>query len=366
MRARFVLAATFLIPLVLVARAEDDTPGAPAPAAAPADDGILGVGDAAPSLTIAEWVKGDPVEKFEPGRIYVVEFWATWCGPCVAGMPHLSAVQAEYRDHGVTVIGVSSADRNGNSLPKVKRMVADKGDTMAYTVAWDRERATNDAWMLAARRNGIPCCFVVDGTGHIAYVGHPMWLDIPLAHLAKGDFDAAACAAEVAGGENALDAAFGAMRNDPAAALEQLDAFAERFPAAASQFADTRFALAVRAGDAERIAKLADVLVAEGVARRDAQRLNGVAWALVDPATPLAERHLDLALEAASAANALSGGNDAAVLDTLARVYHWRGDVSRAITLQKKAVAIATAEGGDAALAADLQRTLAEYEKGAK
>ena len=67
----------------------------------------LAVGDRAPALTVEKWVKGEPVTGFEKGKTYVVEFWATWCGPCIASMPHLSALQKEYKDK-VTIIGVTT------------------------------------------------------------------------------------------------------------------------------------------------------------------------------------------------------------------------------------------------------------------
>jgi thiol-disulfide isomerase/thioredoxin len=74
----------------------------------------LHIGSLAPALEVEHWFDGDagpaPVEAFEPGRVYVVEFWATWCPPCRASIPHRAETQERFAGKGVTVIGVSDDD----------------------------------------------------------------------------------------------------------------------------------------------------------------------------------------------------------------------------------------------------------------
>lgn len=132
----------------------------------------LNVGDRAPALAGQKWVKGEPVAAFEKGKVYVVEFWATWCPPCRASIPHLSELQAKFKDKGVIVIGQNCWERDAS---KVAPFITKMGDKMNYRVALDTDSgAMAKSWMAAAGQDGIPTAFVVDKAGKIAWIGHPM------------------------------------------------------------------------------------------------------------------------------------------------------------------------------------------------
>ena len=190
----------------------------------------LKVGAAAPALKADKWLQGAEVKEFAPGKVYVVEFWATWCGPCIGMMPHLGQLQAAYRDKGLTVVGFTSKDPN-NTAKKVREFVARRGPKLGYTFAYADDSATHEAWMGAAGQNGIPCSFVIDKTGHIAFIGHPMYLDDVLPAVIAGTWKAAdgpALVEKLDAEMEALDKA--ADGNDAAAGLKAFAAFEARHP----------------------------------------------------------------------------------------------------------------------------------------
>ncbi|HOJ33751.1 MAG TPA: TlpA disulfide reductase family protein [Candidatus Hydrogenedentes bacterium] len=131
----------------------------------------LKVGDPAPPLKVSEWVKGDAVDlEAQKGKsAVVVEFWATWCPPCRASIPHLTQLQAKYKDRGIVIVGISSEDKG-----TVKEFVEKAGDKMVYHVAVDDNGKTEEAYMEASGAQGIPHAYIIGKDGKIVWEGHPL------------------------------------------------------------------------------------------------------------------------------------------------------------------------------------------------
>lgn len=319
-------------------------------------------GKPAPALSIAKWVKGDAVAELKKDHVYVVEFWATWCGPCIAGMPHLSEVQKHHKG-AVTVIGVTKEDES-NKLADVEAMVKEKGDTMAYTVAWDDSGKTSKAWFEAAGQDGIPCCFVVDKTGTVAWIGHPMWLDVILPDVLAGKVDVKALAEKPAAVEKRLKRVFVAAQLKPSKAIEEAEALCKDYPFLTEQVDMGLFSFFVKAEDASIAWPIGERAFTRAVAAKDASTLNGIAWTIVDPEGECKKPNLELATKAAMKAVELTERKEPSILDTLARVHACKGEWDLAIAVQKEAVKLVPDEAADAK--EQFEGTLKEYETKAK
>ena len=76
----------------------------------------LNVGDPAPPFKPGKWIQGDPVTEFSRDKVYLLEFWATSCGPCVELIPHLNGIAKKYKDKGLVVIGQNIWDQDESKL----------------------------------------------------------------------------------------------------------------------------------------------------------------------------------------------------------------------------------------------------------
>ena len=164
-----------------------------------AEQKLLTIGSDAPALDVEHWVQdGDgtfkPVTKFEKDKVYVVEFWATWCPPCVASMPHISKLQQDYADQGVQFIAISDEplETVEGFLEKPTRDDPDVsyGEiTKHYCLTTDPDRSVSNDYMKAAKQNGIPTAFIVGKDSHIEWIGHPMQIDDPLQQVVADAWD---------------------------------------------------------------------------------------------------------------------------------------------------------------------------------
>lgn len=155
----------------------------------------LSIGDPAPPLVYSKWIKGDPIKSLDGEKIYVLEFWATWCTPCIAAMPHLSDLADQYKNE-VSIIGVNVLERTGNqkydsALPSVTAFVKKDPKRMRYNVIADNnEKQMVTRWLNAAGQTGIPVTFVIKN-GVVQWIGHPMFLEKILASIVDGTYDSA-------------------------------------------------------------------------------------------------------------------------------------------------------------------------------
>ena len=120
------------------------------------------VGDSAPEIFINKWFTANPPQiKNMTGRVYLLEFWATWCHPCVGSIPDLNKLHDKYASQGLEIIGLSQDHAEG-TLAKFM-----KTKDIHYSVAID-----NGTVDLCDVR-GYPTSILVDHTGKIIWRGHP-------------------------------------------------------------------------------------------------------------------------------------------------------------------------------------------------
>lgn len=291
-------------------------PATPPPAAAPAPRAArLAIGSPAPALGIDDWVHPGtvrpvaPFTAFEPGKIHVLEFWATWCQYSRAAVPLLAALQERHAADGVVVIGLavdmpeSLRGFLAEADPDVRELAMLAG---RYCLAVDPDGSVQTAFMDAVSEQSLPTAFIVGREGLVEWIGHPQDLEDPLGRIVAGTWDRAAFAERWARLQAGRDCVFESM------------------------------ALLV-AGRAAEAAALLERFVADHAA--DALALNEAAWVVVERSAygPLPDAVL-AAAERAAERSVLLGPTNGNHLDSLAHVLALRGNLTAAIETQRRAV----------------------------
>ena len=309
----------------------------------------LNIGDQPPAFKVDSWIKGAPISSFEEGNVYLIDFWAAWCGPCIAIMPHLTELQAEHAGDGLNVVGVSiwesGRDADGNrtrlygeeQAEHVQAFVEKNDERMGYTVGTGGETFEND-WMKAAHQNGIPTVMIVDRKGKIGWIGYGT--DPSLGeHL-----DA------ILAGENDYKADHEARIDRMKAEWSQQNG--PNYFGHFGELATTKSDEAATFGQA----------ISETVYKNNPGAYNSIAWTIVEEEGWSKEAVL-FARNLAEKACELTDWESPMILDTLAWAQYRAGDAEAAIETEQKALDMLSDEEAEQ-YQADFEKAIELFKKG--
>jgi peroxiredoxin len=128
--------------------------GASAPAAA------AKIGDMAPNFTLkADTGKNLRLSEYR-GEVVMINFWATWCGPCRQEMPVLNELYQRYRPVGFTLLGVNIDDQAANASRMARRL------GVRYPIVFDAQKTVSRLYDI----NSMPTTVMVDRDGKVRYL----------------------------------------------------------------------------------------------------------------------------------------------------------------------------------------------------
>jgi thiol-disulfide isomerase/thioredoxin len=345
----------------IISQAPAATQAAPAAPAAPTTL-ALSIGSKAPIPEISDFVRGEKPTFFEPGKVYVIEFWATWCPPCRQSMPHLTKLAEDMKSKGVVIVGVS------DEKVETVRTFLEKDEwkqKARYTLATDPDRSTHKAYMEASGQGGIPTAFIVK-EGVVQWIGHPMEMDAPLAKIVDGTWDpktakqtfedSVAEEMKAMGRQNDMTKAIDSKDWDKAVALIDAEIAASTGEEAMQSKVQKAQILLV-AGRSEAAYALCAELIKEDPALR-----NFVATSVLH-LPDVADRRVDLAITWLTDVTSAAGPANPQVLAELAYAWSLKGDFTKAADFMRRAIDTAKSLGPTAAdYVADLTEQLKAYE----
>jgi thiol-disulfide isomerase/thioredoxin len=115
-----------------------------------------------PALNVTGWINGEVKPADMKGKVVLVDFYATWCGPCMASIPHNNELLEKYKDKGLVIVGVCTSSRGQESMANV---VNQKG--IKYPSARDPQLTSEKAW----RVQYYPTYALIDRKGIVRIIG---------------------------------------------------------------------------------------------------------------------------------------------------------------------------------------------------
>lgn len=152
---------------------------------------MLQMGSPAPSIQVEDWLRGEPLADLQPGKVYIVEFWATWCELSAAEMLELMQLQEKYKDSGLEVVGIAADEDAPTAVEarnKLDAWLAENCPDLNHRIGFDFTGEMKKLWREPSFCVGIPTSFIVDRDGCIAFIGHPSQLGEVLPKVFNGSW----------------------------------------------------------------------------------------------------------------------------------------------------------------------------------
>lgn len=128
----------------------------------------------APELEgIDKWLPGKQIKLADlRGKVILLDFWATWCGPCFAAFPHLIEWHREYKDQGLVIIGITRyyGETAGGPASRSDEFEYLRRFKEQYKLPYDFAVARDQAPHVAYDATSLPTAVLIDKTGKIRYI----------------------------------------------------------------------------------------------------------------------------------------------------------------------------------------------------
>ncbi len=192
----------------------------------------------APDLHLSKWLSGDPLSRFEPGMVYLLEFTHVYCKPCRQSIPHLTDIQKRYGSR-VRVISLYSyykdhEYREDTYIGLIRGLQKMMGSQMAFSITLDtEERDSYKGWPVSG---GFPQVCIIDQLGTRVWRGHGADFaeaDEVLGSVVQGTFSVENGARDEIAFRKVLDSLLKRNLVKPQELVSQSNELLERFPAKA-------------------------------------------------------------------------------------------------------------------------------------